>query len=250
MRNLRVAGSFLTRVPLHVDGEIDLPAATPWFPIVGLFVGAAGAGAFAGAGELLPPAPSAALALVVTALITGAFHHDGLADIADAFGGGWNVEQRRAILRDPRHGTYGVVSLVLVILVQWSALTGLRQAVGVAALVAAHVLGRAAILGTLLFGRPAAGDGLGADHSAGLRRPATAAGLVVGTVIGGVVLGVGALVAVPLVALAALVVNALARRKIGGFSGDVLGATELIGESTVLLSVAAFAHHGHLPWWT
>jgi len=249
MRDLRVAGSFLTRVPMHVEGTVDVAGATPWFPVVGLAIGAAGAAVFVAATRLVGAAPAAALALVTTALITGAFHQDGLADIADAFGGGWDVEQRLVILKDSRHGTYGVVSLVLVSLVQWSALGSLGWAWGAAAIVAAHVLGRTAILGVLLFGRPARRPGLGTDYAAGLRRGPVAAGLAGGVVLGALVLGIWVLPAVGLVIIGTLVVHELARRKIGGFTGDVLGATEQIGESMVVLAVAAVTHAGHVVWW-
>lgn len=249
MRNLRVAGSFLTRVPLHVEGTVDVHAATPWFPVVGLAVGSLGAAVYVLALEVLPGGPAAALALVATALVTGAFHHDGLADIADAFGGGWDPDQRIAILKDSRHGTYGVVSLVLDLLVQWSALAALPARWGAAGLIAAHVLARSAILGVLLVGTPARRSGLGTDYAAGLHRGAVTVGLLVGTAIAGVALGPWVLVAAPLVAAGALCVHTLARRKIGGFSGDVLGATEQVGECLVLLAVCAVATAGHVPWW-
>lgn len=250
LKDLRVAGSFLTRVPLHLEGTVDVQRATPWFPVVGLVIGAMGAAVFVAALEILPPGPAAALALVTTAAITGAFHHDGLADIADAFGGGWDRDQRLAILKDSRHGTYGVVSLVLDILVQWSALATLSARWGAAALVAAHVLGRTAILGVLLAGRPASRTGMGTDYAAGLPRRAALAGLIAGLAITTVLLGPWVLVAAGIVTAGAAVVHELARRKIGGFSGDVLGAVEQVGEALVLLVVAALATAGHLPWWS
>ncbi len=249
LRDVRVAGSFLTRVPLHVDGEIDMARATPWFPGVGLMIGVAGAAVFAAADEVLPSGPAASLALVATALITGAFHHDGLADIADGFGGGWDREQRLAILKDSRHGTYGVVSLVLLIAVQWSALASLPRPWAIAGLICAHMLGRAAILGVLLAARPARPEGLGTDYSAGLRRPACLAAMLVAIALGAVLAGPWIGVPVLLVAVTSLTVVALAYRKIGGISGDVLGATEQLGEAVVLLGIAAIADTGRLPWW-
>lgn len=249
MRGLRVAASFLTRVPLHVDGVDDITAATPWFPMVGVLVGAAGGAVFSAASEVVPPGVAAALALVAMALITGAFHHDGLADIADAFGGGWTPEQRMVILKDSRHGTYGVVSLVLVGIVQWSALASLSQPWGIAALVAAHTMGRSAILAVLLLGRPATTPGMGADYSAGLSRPRVLVGLAAGVVVSTVALGLWAAVAVVAVGLTSLAVVTLAGRKIGGFTGDVLGATELVGESAVLIVASAAALRSVSPWW-
>jgi adenosylcobinamide-GDP ribazoletransferase len=249
MRNLRIALSFLTRVPFHVEGVTDVSGATPWFPVVGVLVGGAGAAVFAGASELVPPGVAAALALVTTALITGAFHHDGLADIADAFGGGWTVEQRMVILKDSRHGTYGVVSLVLSGLVMWSALGSLNTAWGVAAIVAAHTLARTAVLGVLLLARSAGSKGLGTDYAAGLPRRATWVGLIAGAVLGSALLGAWGLVAIAAAVLSTVAVVALAYRKIGGFSGDVLGAVEQVAECAVLVVASAAALRVGSPWW-
>lgn len=248
-RDVRVAGSFLTRVPLHVEGEIDMARATPWFPAIGLCIGAVGAGVFAAANEVLPAGLVAALALVATALVTGAFHHDGLADIADGFGGGWDREQRLAILKDSRHGTYGVVSLVLLVAVQWGALSSLSTPWAVAGLVSAHILARAAILGVLLTSRPARPEGLGTDYSAGLRRGSCVAAIVLAIAAGGVLMGGWVALAVALVTMTTVAVVALAFRKIGGISGDVLGAAEQLGEAAVLIAIAAAADTGRLPWW-
>jgi adenosylcobinamide-GDP ribazoletransferase len=244
----RTAASFLTRVPLHPSGDVDLARATPWFPIVGAVIGAFGGGVFALSSEVLPAGVAAALALVATALVTGAFHHDGLADVADAFGGGWDREQRLQIMKDPRHGTYGVVALILSIAVQFAALGSLTAAWGLAALIAAHTLGRAAVLVVLVAGRPAR-PGLGADHSAGLRRGAVIAGVVAGLAIATVAVGWWSALAVVAVAATTVAVVALAYRKIGGHTGDVLGAVEQVAEGAVLVVVAGVAQAGHLPWW-
>ncbi|MGD9705037.1 MAG: adenosylcobinamide-GDP ribazoletransferase [Acidimicrobiia bacterium] len=249
LRRLRTAGSFLTRVPLHPGGDIDIAGSTPWFPVVGLLLGLVGGGVFAAASEVLTPAVSAALSLVVTALLTGAFHHDGLADIADAFGGGWDRDQRLAIMRDSRHGTYGVMALVLSTAVQFSSLASMTAAWGLAALVAAHTLGRAAVIVVLVTTRPARDDGLGTDYSAGLGRSAVFVGAVIGVGITLLVLGLWAGLAVGAVSLTSIAVVVLAQRKIGGMSGDVLGAIEQVGECAVLVVVAGVVHAGHLPWW-
>src|SRR5882672_8254238 len=124
MGGLRAAITFLTRVPVGGCHD-DIATAPPRFPFVGALVGALVGLVFVGAGHLVAPALAAVLALVAGALVTGAFHHDGLADTADAFGGGWNPEQRLEILQDSRHGTYGVMALVFVVVVQVAALATL-----------------------------------------------------------------------------------------------------------------------------
>ncbi|MEZ5217016.1 MAG: adenosylcobinamide-GDP ribazoletransferase [Ilumatobacteraceae bacterium] len=249
MKGLRLAGSFLTRVPLHADGEADVNDAVPWFPVVGALVGGVGAGVAAVAWLVLPAGPSVALALVAMALVTGAFHHDGVADIADAFGGGWNPDDRFRILKDSRHGTYGVTTLVLVLLVQYSAWSSTTYRWAVVAPVLAGMVGRAAILGVLLAGTPAHRPGLGTDYSAGVprRRAAVSLGLACGAAV--TVAGWWGVAALAAVIVTSAVVHRLAVRKIGGFTGDVLGATEIVAEAAVFLVAAAAAAGGASPWW-
>ena len=84
MNGLRTAWIFLTRVPIGDDPRPDVARAVPWFPVVGALVGAIAAGVWAAGYELFGPLPSASVAVAAAALVTGAFHHDGLADMADA----------------------------------------------------------------------------------------------------------------------------------------------------------------------
>src|SRR5258706_6058489 len=149
MRGLRAAITFLTRVPVG-DCDADIATAPPWFPFVGALVGALVGVVFVGTWHLVAPAVAAVLAVAVGALVTGAFHHDGLADTADAFGGGWSPAQRLEIMKDSRHGTYGVITIVLVVVAQVTALATLGPAQGFAALVAAHTLRRAGAVALML----------------------------------------------------------------------------------------------------
>jgi len=246
---LRTAGIFLTRVPLGDDPDQDLSAAVPWFPVVGAVVGLLAGGVYLGAAMVLPAAAAAALAVTVAALVTGAFHHDGLADMADAFGGGWDTEQRLHILKDSRHGTYGVMALVCAVVIQVAAIGALPGLVGLAALVAAHTLGRAAAVALMGILRPAAGHGLGVDYTTAARRGHILLAVGAGVGIGLLVLGPAAALCVLAAAAVVAVVGALAQRKIGGLVGDVLGAAEQVAETAVLLTVAALWQAGWLPWW-
>ena len=109
---LRGAVTFLTRVPIgYAAVEIDLARSVPFVPVVGALVGLAVAGADIGVGAVLPRLPAAALAVTVGVVLTGALHEDGLADTADALGARDRADVLR-ILRDPAHGTYGVLALV------------------------------------------------------------------------------------------------------------------------------------------
>jgi adenosylcobinamide-GDP ribazoletransferase len=250
LSGLRTAWIFLTRVPIGDDPRPDVARAVPWFPIVGAVVGAIVAGVWAIGSELFGPLPSAAVAVATGALVTGAFHHDGLADMADAFGGGWSREQRLEILKDSRHGTYGVMALVCVVLVQVAALAVHGPAQGAAALVAAHCLGRAGAVVLLLVMPAAHGGGMGAAFAADARTAPCVAGAGAAVVVALVVLGPGGLSAAACVAIATALVGLLAWRKIGGLVGDVLGAAEQVGEAVVLLTTATLVHHEvGFPWW-
>jgi adenosylcobinamide-GDP ribazoletransferase len=239
----RSAVTFLTRIPIGDGPKPNVEGAPAWFGVVGLLIGAACGGVYAGGTWLIGPLPAAALAIGFGALVTGAFHQDGLADTADAFGGGWTVEQRLEIFKDSRHGTYGVMSLVIVIALQITALSTLGMRAGLMALIAAHGLGRcsAFFLMSLPSARP---DGLGASLGANVSKRARSGNTFLMLV---VVAGAGFRGIVVLVAAcsAAAVTAFLSMRKIRGVVGDVLGAAEQIVETTVLLTAAALAAHGH-----
>ena len=147
MRGLRAAVAFLTRVPVG-SADDDPGRSVPWFPVVGALVGLVVAGLYAGALQLLPALPAAAIAVAAGVLLTGAFHEDGLADTADALGA-WEPEEARRILKDPTHGTYGVSALVLVLVTRVGALSALGGWAALAVLPAAHALARAASLSML-----------------------------------------------------------------------------------------------------
>lgn len=240
---------FLTRIPVRLRSAPSLAAAVVWFPTVGALIGAAVGGAGAGAWHLVPAPVAGALAVVVGLLITGAFHEDGLGDIADAFGGGTTVERRLEIMKDPRHGTYGVAAMCASIVVRMIALGSLPGPASLfAASVAAHTMGRATAVG-LMAALPLAGHpGLGSDYGRSTTRgtatiavaPAVAfAALAVGWWVGPLLVGCLA---------SAAAVGLLAHRKIGGVSGDVLGACEQIAECACLVVLSGLAVD-HPLWW-
>jgi len=240
---------FLTRVPIRTRQAVPHERVLPWFPIVGALIGLAVGAVAVGLIEFVPPAVAATTAVIVGMLITGAFHEDGLADVADAFGGGWTREQRFEILKDSRHGTYGVAALTGSIVLRVVAVASIpTQAAVLAGLVAAHTLGRAAPLVAMLTVPPASESGLGADAARSLRRGPVALGLISSLVVTTLAVGWWA---VPLVAAALAGTAAiawLAVRKIGGLAGDVLGATEQVVECLVLVVVTGLASRYRL-WW-
>jgi adenosylcobinamide-GDP ribazoletransferase len=238
-RGLVVAASFLTRVPGLHRRDPDVAAATPWFPVVGALVGGVVGAVGWGVARTTSPLLGGVVAVVAGLLVTGAFHEDGLGDVADAFVGGWTPEDRLRILGDSRHGTYGVAAICGSILVRAVALGSLAPGDVLRAAVLAHALGRAGALVAMLVGRPAAATGLGADYIRRLPRPRV---LVALAVVGGATVALdplrGALMVASVVGVG-VAMSAWARRKVGGVTGDALGATEQLGEIAVLLVAVA-----------
>lgn len=240
--------TFLTRVPVRLRHAPDLTAAVAWFPVVGALVGAVVGGVAAGLGELVPATVAAAVAVLAGMLLTGAFHEDGLADVADAFAGGWSVDERLAILDDPRHGTYGVAALAGSLLVRVAALATLSPAAAVAGTISAHSLARASTVGLLAAVPVARRDGLGAEYARTLRRPRAVVGVLAGVGIATLATGWWAAPLAAAGVAAAVAMGWLAGRKIGGVSGDVLGATEQVAECLILVAVSGLAAR-HPVWW-
>ena len=251
MNGLRGAVTFLTRVPVGTGDESpDVAAAVPWFPLVGALVGLLVASVYAAARQLGPPLPAAVLGVASGVLVTGAFHEDGLADTADAFGA-WNASDARRILKDPTHGTYGVCALVLSLAARVGALASLGGWAALAVLPAAHALARTAAVLLLGVGPMPVEEGLGASYAARVRGPHLVTAAAVGLAVAALAAGWWAGPAFVLALAAAYVVGSVGARRVGGLSGDILGAAEQVGEIAVLyLGVVVVARGwGGLPWW-
>jgi len=214
------------------------------FPIVGAVLGALGGGVYWLGREIgIPSLVAAALAIGFLALATGGLHEDGLADTADGFGGGRTREEKLAIMRDSRIGTYGVLALVLVTLLRVGALAAMGGAAGFAALIAAASLGRGFAAMPMSLLPPARADGLG--HASG-RPPGFAACMALILAVAVATLAAAGFAlpwraagyAVALSFFAALFVTFLALRHIRGATGDVFGAAILAGEAAALVALA------------
>jgi len=245
MRGFLGAVSLLTRIPARGDAEGK--TTVPWLPVVGALIGGVCALVYVAARTVLSPLASAILAVAAGILLTGALHEDGLADTADAFGAGVDRERTLEILKDPHHGTYGVLAIVVSVVARIAGVAGMAPWAAVAALPAAHALGRAAPA-LLMWLLPAASDdGLGARYSErlGRRRAGVAALLGVGAAIA--LLGAWGVVAAAIAGALTAIVGSFAMRRIGGITGDVLGAVEQLVEIGVLLLAAAVG--ASIPWW-
>jgi adenosylcobinamide-GDP ribazoletransferase len=246
---LLAALQFLTRIPIHTRREHDLRRAIVWFPVAGALIGVLAGAIGAGTWELTPPLVAGAVTVAVGLLVTGAFHEDGLADVADAFGGGWTVERRLEILKDSRDGTYGVAALctsIVVRVVAFGSLPG--PATLFAAAVAVHTMGRAAAVGLGGAMRLATHAGLGADYGRRTTPARAAVAVVSGLAITALAVGWWMAPLAGAALLAAVATGLLAKRKIGGLSGDVLGACEQVTECLCAIVLSGLALHHPLYW--
>jgi adenosylcobinamide-GDP ribazoletransferase len=236
---------FFTRLPVpawvgHSAGQLN--HAARYFPAVGIVVGALGAAVTLAAAQLLPVSVAVLLGMVATLLATGAFHEDGLADSVDGFGGGWTREDVLRIMKDSRIGSYGAIGIGVALFTKFETLAALGVPPWLtltAAIVAGHSVSRFAST-TLIYALDYARD----DDSSKSKPLATRLGngeLAVAALFGlapCLLLPVGqvsiALVAVVFVTLAA------ARyfvKRIGGYTGDCLGATQQLTEIAFYLGL-------------
>jgi adenosylcobinamide-GDP ribazoletransferase len=243
--DLAAALGLLTRLPVPIDGERAAArgAASAWaWPVAGALVGALAALAgFAALGLGLTPGVAAAIVLGCQTMMTGAMHEDGLADTADGLWGGWDRARRLEIMKDSSIGTYGVMALLVVTLLRWSALaTLLAQGVPWAVLIATGALSRAP-MAVIMAALPNA-RGTGLSQSVG-RPQAITAGLAVAVALGiaGLCLGPGALGMLAVVVPVSLALAVVALRRIGGQTGDILGASQQLAEAALLALAAARA---------
>jgi adenosylcobinamide-GDP ribazoletransferase len=235
----------LTRLPvarLARSAECpDLGRCLWAFPIVGVAVsGAGGLVYWLASTTHMPPLLAAAWSLAATLIITGAFHEDGLADTVDGLGGGATPARKLEIMRDSRIGSYGAAALFLSLIVRTAAIAALGlPRVVLTAMILAGMLGRSAMIVPLLVLRPARGDGMGASVSEPrLISAGVGLGLAVITAFlflpplsgaGAVVLGFSS----------SCVLTIIADRQLGGHTGDVLGAAEVVAECVVLTLIAS-----------
>lgn len=237
------AVGLLSRLPVRVDPDSaqSRGARASWaWPIAGGLFGAIGAAVATISLWLgLGPVISAAFALATLTVITGAMHEDGLADCADGFWGAWDRARRLEIMKDSHIGAYGVIALILSFLLRWSALAALfTEGYVWTSLIAAGALSRAPMV-LLMHQLPnARGSGL----SQGVGRPTLTAvqgALATGFLIGFLTTGFQIIPLIIVVGVATVAAAAIAKSKIGGQTGDVLGASQQVTDSAALITLVA-----------
>ena len=244
LRRLVVALGYFTRIPVpsRIGGSAaELNRAARYFPFVGLLVGAIAAVTFIAAGRVLPLSLAVVVSMAASLVLTGAFHEDGLADTVDGFGGGWDKAQVLAIMKDSRIGAYGAIALVLALLAKYASLIEIAadgvNAVALALLVA-HPLSRAAALG-IMAALPyvrVEGEARARPVAKGLGPAEWVTGIALGAAPLAFATSLGFMspartgAALIMAVIVAVVCANYFRRRIGGYTGDCLGATQQLCE--------------------
>lgn len=235
---------FLTRLPVpaglrHVEGR--LARSSRYFPLVGALIGALTAMVFyVTRGMLdLPAAVAAGLTIATGLILTGALHEDGLADCADGLGGGTTREHALEIMQDSRIGTYGSAALIMSIGLRWAALASLDASQGLIALVVCHTVSRAMIPPVLVSAHYARTRGLASSVAEGVSGFEAGFAILLAfavAMIAGPVSGIAAFAAA--VIAGGLMLSLLIAR-LGGYTGDGLGAIQQVAEISILIVLAS-----------
>jgi adenosylcobinamide-GDP ribazoletransferase len=233
IRRLGGAVQFLTVLPVRAE-DVSLADSAVFFPLVGAALGASASGVYLLLARLMPTPLSSMFALLFLVLATGGLHEDGLADVADAFRAGRTPEKTFAIMKDSRVGTFGALALIFSILVRWQALNALG-APSTIALIVSEALPRTALVVLSYTAKPA-GSGLGSALGTGLSRNVTLLAASQGVAVAFLA---GPWLAVTLLVGAAALIwvaRSYFHRRIGGVTGDCLGAIGQLVECYCLLT--------------
>jgi adenosylcobinamide-GDP ribazoletransferase len=234
---------FFTRLPVPAwigHSAEQLNHAARYFPLVGLIVGGIGAAVTLAAMQFWPDSIAVLLGMMATLLATGAFHEDGLADMIDGFGGGWTREDVLRIMKDSRIGSYGAIGIGMALLLKFSALTGLAVLPAptfFALLVAGHGVSRLAsttLIHALDYARE---EGKAKPLATRLGSGELAFAALCGLAPCLLLPWAQVIVALGLVALVTLLAARSFVKRIGGYTGDCLGATQQLTEIAFYLGL-------------
>jgi adenosylcobinamide-GDP ribazoletransferase len=244
VRSFLIALQFLTRIRItriELFPEDWLPRSAKWMPLVGALIGALVGAVVLVSASFFPGAVPVLLGLTASVLLTGALHEDGLADTADAFGGGSTRERRLEIMKDSRIGTYGAIALIATLALKATSLAATDPLSIVRILIAAYTGGRLAAVLALAFLPYAGGDNVKVSRSpVVMTRGEIVFASITGLLVGACVLDALVFMMATIIgAVAATAMAFIALRKVGGYTGDVLGAVEQIYETAFILVAAA-----------
>lgn len=251
MRNtlseIALAGEFLTRLPLggmQAYTPERMARAPHWFAAVGLGLGVMAAALLGALSWVLPQSVAVILTLIALIAITGALHEDGLADSLDGLGGGRTPERALDIMRDSRIGSYGALGLGLIVALQGVAFAALPVVQAMAALVLSQTLGRAVMTGALARDPYLRAQGTGSGLNAPLGQTGAVrlgGAVVVAVILTSLTLPLGAIATASICALlAGAAWRAWVLRRLGGQTGDTLGALHMVTATATLIGASAW----------
>ena len=233
---MRRALGFLTPLPVGDTRPPDRHTLA-WFPVVGAVIGTALGGIWWTADRLWPPLVAAAIVVIADLALTGMLHVDGLIDAADGLLPHLDRDGRLRVMREPTVGAFGVAIAVAVVALRLAALSSMQpRLLLLAGIWTASRTAMAVIAGALPYVRDA---GLASSITGGAWKVIGLYGLIASVSLGAVAGGRAQEAAVATVFAGALGVAVFARRRIGGFTGDVLGAAGVVGETVALVVAAA-----------
>ncbi|MEM6415313.1 MAG: adenosylcobinamide-GDP ribazoletransferase [Pseudomonadota bacterium] len=242
-----LAVQFLTRLPVptaNLYTSERMAASVRYYPFVGILVGGVSALVFISSLSLFPFIIALLFSIATGLILTGAFHEDGLADTFDGIGGGLTRQKALEIMKDSRLGTYGTVAIVVALALKVAALFSLAPDTVMASLIAGHCLSRLSSVLVIATSRYVRDEGTGKPVAGGI----SAASLFIAVASGALVL-VGWCFIQPLMALVWSFMGLLAGHilmrlffepKLGGYTGDTLGAVQQASEIGFYLGLAAW----------
>ncbi len=238
MKRFWAALAFLTVLPLPstwLGEENDLARSIWFYPVVGLLIGLSAAGIALGFGRVFPPAVLSVLLVIWLVVVHGGLHMDGLSDTADGFLSPYGRERVLEIMKDSRIGAFGCMVICGAFALKTAALFSLSVNLQIRAVLMAPLAGRCAMVLMMVFLPPARKEGLGSFFSKNRSAWEVIWAVFFLAAVGWCVVGIGCLIVVAGFLITAGLLCLACRRRIGGYSGDTVGAAGEIVETVTLL---------------
>ena len=246
LKTLALAVHFLTRIPTPFEVDFSperLNAASRYYPIVGAIIGSVAALAFGIASLALPTVVAVLIATAATAFLTGAFHEDGLADTFDGISGAYDRARSLEIMTDSRIGTFGALALIIVISTKVAALSSLPDTTTIiTTLIAAHIISRTSTVIVMATSRYAKTDGIAGPQDQTFKPIntiiATLTALITTATVAFFLTPIAALLATAGAITGHILIRLYFQPRLGGHTGDTLGATQQITELAIYIALA------------
>ena len=244
LANFLLVLTFFTRLPLpdelgkRIGHDARLTDAIVYFPLVGFIIGVMTGLVWYLSSLLLPASVAAGLAIMTGLILTGALHEDGFADCADGLGGSPNREKALEIMRDSRIGTYGGLALIITVGLRWLSLATLSPLGGAFVLLIAHTTSRSAMTIAMKLSNYARPEGLGKMASGDVSDVSFLVTILLAFLVGAIFGGIAGLMAVTTALLLSWGLMKYLEARLGGYTGDGLGAMQQVAEITTLIVLA------------